>query len=218
MALDTGVLLEVPRLTSASGDDDRVPQEERRPGSAGGTACGAPAVLEGIIANTAAAEFRKPITGWDGVAITQDGAVAARHADVVGFAGLGQMAGNPSGTFTLCSARERAERVDELRRVAGDRPYRSDVLLQKCHRSAAGGRGGRAGDGGSRAHVRADPGHPFALFGPDKDHAAEELRRRQRVDGFDSVTSHQPNMDALGERSWPYRSTDGPDPRHAACR
>ena len=46
---------------------------------------------------------------------------------------------------------------------------------------------------------------PFALFGRDAGHAADELRRRQDVFGFDGVTTHQPSMDALGEVMAAYR-------------
>ena len=57
--------------------------------------------------------------------------VAARHAEVVGFAGLRQITGAPAGTFTLSSAAETAQRVDQVRAGADGRPYRSDVLLQR---------------------------------------------------------------------------------------
>src|SRR5262245_37235403 len=58
-------------------------------------------------------------------------AAAARHADVVGFAGLRQVRGRPPGTFTLVSAAETAARVAEVRELAGGRTYRSDVLIQQ---------------------------------------------------------------------------------------
>jgi alkanesulfonate monooxygenase SsuD/methylene tetrahydromethanopterin reductase-like flavin-dependent oxidoreductase (luciferase family) len=63
--------------------------------------------------------------------------VAARHAEIVGFAGLRHVTGAPAGTFTVCSAAEMAQRA--------------------------------------------------------------ELRQRQRVYGFGSVTTHQPNLEALSE-------------------
>src|SRR5215472_4771132 len=52
--------------------------------------------------------------------------VAARHADIVGFAGLRQMPRRPPGTFTLCSAAETRPRVDHVRARAAGRPYRFD--------------------------------------------------------------------------------------------
>jgi probable F420-dependent oxidoreductase len=136
-------------------------------------------------------------------------AVAARHADIVAFSGLRQAAGAPPGTFTLCSAAETAESVDEVRRQAGDRPYRSDVLLQLVVL-------GRE-PGVAAAEVAAKtPGltveavldTPFALFGRDPGHAADELRRRQDVFGFDGVTTHQPSMEALGEVMAAYRGQE----------
>ncbi|MDQ4131190.1 MAG: LLM class flavin-dependent oxidoreductase, partial [Actinomycetota bacterium] len=64
-------------------------------------------------------------------AMSKDGlALAAEHADIVGFAGLRQIEGEPPGNFTLASGAETAERVEHVRRVAGGRSYRSDILLQ----------------------------------------------------------------------------------------
>ncbi|MGB6162006.1 MAG: hypothetical protein WCF33_19920 [Pseudonocardiaceae bacterium] len=40
---------------------------------------------------------------------------------------------------------------------------------------------------------------PFALLAHDVSQAVEELRRRQQVYGFDSVTTHQPHPEALGK-------------------
>jgi probable F420-dependent oxidoreductase len=56
--------------------------------------------------------------------------VAASHADIVGFAGLRQIAHRPPGSFTLSSAAETRQRTDQVRAQAAGRPYRSDVLLQ----------------------------------------------------------------------------------------
>lgn len=137
-------------------------------------------------------------------------AVAARHADVVGFAGLRQVTGAPPGTFTVCSAAETAARVDLVRRQAGDRPYRSDVLLQEV-------RLGPEPEQAAAEIVASTPGltveqileTPFALFARDAGQAADELRRRQALYGFDSVTAHQPSMEALGEVMAAYRGTAG---------
>ena len=135
-------------------------------------------------------------------------AVAARHGDVVGFSGLRQVQGAPAGTFTLCSSVETAERVELVRRQAGGRPYRSDVLLQKVLL-------GRDPEEVA-AEIAADlPGltaeqildTPFALFARDAEAGAEELRRRQEVYGFDSVTTHQPEMESLAEVLAAYRRT-----------
>lgn len=134
-------------------------------------------------------------------------AVAARHADIVGFAGLRQVPGEPAGTFTLCSSEETAERVGHVRALAAGRPYRSDVLLQKV---LIGRNPGEA----AAEIAAATPGlsvdqildTPFALFASDADAGAAELRRRQERYAFDSVTTHQPEMEALGEVLAAYRS------------
>lgn len=138
-------------------------------------------------------------------------AVAARHADIVGFAGLRQLPGAPPGTFTLSSAAETAERVEDVRRQAGGRPYRSDVLLQMVVI-------GRDPEDAAAQVAAATPGltveqildTPFALFARNAVHAAEDLRRRHQVYGFDGVTTHQPNMEALGEVMAAYRRNAGP--------
>ena len=127
-------------------------------------------------------------------------ALAARHADVVGFAGLRQVPDAPTGTFTLCSSGETAERVGEVQELAAGRPYRSDVLLQ----AVALGRDPEE----SAAAIAADAAHltaaqlldsPFVLLAPDAKAAAAELRRRREVYGFDCVTTHAPHVEALGE-------------------
>jgi probable F420-dependent oxidoreductase len=136
--------------------------------------------------------------------------VAARHADIVGFAGLRQLSGEPPGTFTVSSAAETATRVEEVRRQAGDRPYRSDVLLQAVLL-------GRQSEVAAADMAAAMPGlsvkhildTPFFLLALDADQAADQLRQRHRLYGFDSVTTHQPHMDALGEVMASYRSRSG---------
>jgi probable F420-dependent oxidoreductase len=126
-------------------------------------------------------------------------AVAARVADVVAFAGARQVAGEPPGTFTLASAAETLERVREVRRLAGGRPYRSDVLIQVVDV-------GRSPEE-SAAQVAAQvPGlsaadalaSPFLLLAPDPAAGARELLRRREVYGFDQVSTHEANLEALG--------------------
>ncbi|HYS32002.1 MAG TPA: TIGR03621 family F420-dependent LLM class oxidoreductase [Streptosporangiaceae bacterium] len=139
-------------------------------------------------------------------AMSQPGlAVAARHADIVGFAGLRQVRGASLGTFTLVTAAETADRVAEVRQLAGGRPYRSDVLLQQVvvgrNPEDAAGEMARAG----RLSVAEILDNPFVLYAEDATRAAEELRRRHALYGFDSVTTHQPSMEALGEVIAAYR-------------
>jgi probable F420-dependent oxidoreductase len=138
-------------------------------------------------------------------------AVAARHADIVGYAGLRQVAGAVAGTFTLCSSAETLERVEGVRRVAGGRPYRSDVLLQKiligCDPEEAAAEIAAAAPDLSVEQILDTP---FALFAWDADAGAEELRRRREQYSFDSVTTHQPEMGALAEVMAAYRRTGIP--------
>jgi probable F420-dependent oxidoreductase len=136
-------------------------------------------------------------------------AVAARHADVVGFAGLRQVRGQPPGTFTLVSAAETADRVAEVRELAGGRVFRSDVLLQQV---VIGQRPAESAAEMAAAvpWLTADEllASPFVLYAADAAEAAGELARRREVYGFDSVTTHQPSMEALGEVIAAYRWHD----------
>jgi probable F420-dependent oxidoreductase len=124
-------------------------------------------------------------------------AVAARHADVVGFSGLRLV----KGRLTLCSSEETAERVAEVKGLAAGRPYRSDVLLQRVvvdgdpQQAAAA----FASEVGGEVNATEILDSPFVLMSPDPTQAVAELRRRKAVFGFDSVTTHQPSMEALGE-------------------
>ncbi len=135
-------------------------------------------------------------------------AVAASHADIVGFAGTRQIKGAPAGTLTVSTAAETAARVAEVRRLAGARPYRSDALLQMV----AVDRDPEDAAAEIASHV---PGltaagvldSPFVLLAPDAHQAAEELRRRQSVYGFDSVTTHEPSLEALGQVIAAYRAS-----------
>jgi probable F420-dependent oxidoreductase len=133
-------------------------------------------------------------------------AVAARHADVVGFAGLRQVQGQPPGTFTLVSAAETAERVVEVRELAGGRAYRSDVLLQQVviGQSPATSAAEMAA---AVPWLTADEilASPFVLYAADAAAAADELARRREMYGFDSVTTHQPSMEAFGAVIAAYR-------------
>ncbi len=138
--------------------------------------------------------------------------VAARHAEIVGFAGLRQIKGAPAGTFTVCSSAETATRVGEVRRQAGGRPYRSDVLLQwvVTGRDPADAAEEIAAGVSGALTVEQLLDTPFALLAQDVGQAVEELRRRQRVYGFDSVTTHQPHLEALGKVIAAHRATDVP--------
>lgn len=136
-------------------------------------------------------------------------AVAARHADVVGFAGLRQATGAPAGTFTLSSAAETRERVNQVRAQANGRSYRSDVLLQAVvigNHPAESASQIAASTPGLTVEQLLDT--PFVLLAHNAGAAADELRRRQQIYGFDSVTTHQPNLEALGEVIRAYRTVN----------
>ena len=135
-------------------------------------------------------------------------AVAARHADVVGFAGLRQIAGAPAGQLTFCSAAQTADQVTAVARLAGDRPYRSDALLQAVVIDSDP-------EQAATELVAELPGltveqvldTPFVLLASSAREAAAELERRRLRYGFDSVTTHEPNLEALGAVIAAYRTS-----------
>ena len=133
-------------------------------------------------------------------------AVAARHAQVVGFAGLRQVRGHSLGTFTLVSAAETAERVAAVREQAGGRPYQSDVLLQHVAIGPSPSQSAAEMAGVvpwmTSEEIEASP---FVLYADTADEAAAELTRRHELYGFDSVTTHQPSMEELGKVIAAYR-------------
>jgi probable F420-dependent oxidoreductase len=133
-------------------------------------------------------------------------AVAARHADVVAFAGSKQVPGARLGTLTLTSAAEMMERVELVRRLTAGRSYESDVLLQvvDIERDPDQAAAELAADlpGMTPADLRESP---FMLFGSDADDAAAQLHRRQELYGLDGVTTHQANLEALGAVMAAYR-------------
>jgi probable F420-dependent oxidoreductase len=126
--------------------------------------------------------------------------VAARYADIVAFSGLLQIPRASPGTFTLASAAQTRERVDEVREQAGARDHRSDALLQVIRlgtdpRVAAEELAAEWGD--ITAEQLLDT--PFILLAHDATHAVEILAQRHEDFGFDSFTTHELNLDALGQ-------------------
>lgn len=133
--------------------------------------------------------------------------VAAQHADIVGFTALHQRKGAEPGTLTVSPSTDVADRVAKFRAEAGERPYRSDILLQgvvldKDPRQAAEAIAAHA-PGGLTADALLDT--PAVLFAESAAHAAAELRRRHDVYGFDSVTVHGDRMEELGQVIAAYR-------------
>lgn len=134
-------------------------------------------------------------------AMTSPGlSVAARHADIVAFSGLLQVAGAPSGTFTLASAAQTRERVSEVRELAAGRDYRSDALLQVIRlgqHPAVAAEDLAAEWGDISAEQLLDS--PFVLLARDGSQAADILAHRRQEFGFDSFITHEPNLEALGQ-------------------
>lgn len=132
--------------------------------------------------------------------------IAARHADVVGFAGLRQVAGAPPGTFTIAQETHLATMVDHVRTVASGRAYGADALLQKVAVANA--------TESAAAFAAAVPGltpsgvlaSPFVLLADSAVAAAEELHRRHERFGIDSWTTHEHNVEAFGAVIAAYRN------------
>ena len=137
-------------------------------------------------------------------------AVAARHADIVGFSGLRQVPGTEPGTFRLSSAAETALAVAAVREQAAGRAYRSDALLQQVvigpDPADAAGEMASGSPGLSVAEILDSP---FMLFGRTAEEAAGQLERRGQEFGFDRVTTHQPSLEALGQVIAAYRAARG---------
>ena len=126
--------------------------------------------------------------------------VAARHGDIVAFAGLLPIPGASPGRFTVASSAQTQQRVREVREQAAGRDYRSDALLQVVRLEAdpqAAAEKLAAEWGDISAERLLDT--PFVLIARDASHAAEILAQRHEQFGFDSFTTHQPNLDALGD-------------------
>lgn len=131
--------------------------------------------------------------------------IAARHADLVGFAGLRQVPGAPAGTFTTTDRTLLATMVDHVRAVAAGRSYRADALLQLVAVTNAGE--------AAAAFAMATPGltvddalaSPFVLLADSPLAAAEQLRHRQERFGIDSWTTHEHNLEPFGEVIAAYR-------------
>ncbi len=137
-------------------------------------------------------------------------AVAARHADIVGFSGLRQVPGAEPGTFRLSSAAETAQAVAAVREQAGGRAYRSDALLQQVviGRDPAGAAAEMAAAAPSLS-VPEILDSPFMLFGRTAEEAAGQLERRGQEFGFNRVTTHQGSLEALGQVIAAYRAARG---------
>jgi probable F420-dependent oxidoreductase len=128
--------------------------------------------------------------------------LAAEHADIVGFAGLYQLKGEPPGTFRIGTAAETDERVRFFREQAGERAaaIESNALVQAVvvtddRRSAVE----KLVAEGRLRPLTVDEAleTPFLLIGTEAQ-IAEQLRANRERYGFSYITVHGPYMEALG--------------------
>jgi probable F420-dependent oxidoreductase len=120
---------------------------------------------------------------------------AAAYADIIGIAGTRQVAGQPAGTFRLCTAQETDDIVAFTRSRAGGRASSVEwqVLVQLVQvtgdrRAAAAELAGTYGDGMSAEEILATP---FLLIGTVDEMAAQVAANRERY-GFTYYTVHGP--------------------------
>lgn len=120
--------------------------------------------------------------------------LAAKQADIVGFAGLKQAPGKPPGTFDLATPDELAERVEFVRAQA-TRELEFNMLIQKVV-ATADPRAELAGWLPDEYSADALLAAPQILAGPVEDIAEEIGRRRERF-GFTYYTVFEPAMEAF---------------------
>jgi probable F420-dependent oxidoreductase len=126
--------------------------------------------------------------------------VAARHADIIGIAGVYQIPGKPPGTFRLGTAAETDERLRFVRERAGERADGVEwhLLVQLVvptddRRAAAAELLSRFG---SDMTVDDALETPFLLIGTVAQ-MAEQLRASRERYGFSYVTVHEPYYEAF---------------------
>lgn len=127
-------------------------------------------------------------------------AIAARHAQIIGVAGVFQVRGQPPGTFRLATAAEADERVAWVRERAGDRV--DDVewhLLVQVVQATADRRGAAealaAAHGGGMS-VEDVLETPYLLLGTPAQ-MAEQLRASRERYGYSCVTVHEAYVEAF---------------------
>ena len=127
--------------------------------------------------------------------------VAARHGDIVAFAGLLPIPGSLPGEIH-CGVVS----PDSTAGPRGPRTGRRNATTAatRCFKSSAWKptlkprqRNSPPSGGDISAERLLDT--PFVLIARDASHAAEILAQRHEQFGFDSFTTHQSNLDALGD-------------------
>lgn len=123
--------------------------------------------------------------------------LAARHADVVGFAGLWQQPGKPPGTFKLDTAVD--ERVRYFRSKC-DREVEYNMLVQHVEittdRHAAAEVWHERTERSAVANARELLDAPQLLLGTVEEIAGQLLARRERY-GFSYITVFEPNLETF---------------------
>ncbi|HYH31879.1 MAG TPA: LLM class F420-dependent oxidoreductase [Pseudonocardia sp.] len=127
-------------------------------------------------------------------------AIAARHADTIGVAGIYQIPGEPPGTFRIGTAGETDERMRFVREQTGDRAADVEwhLLVQMVvptddRRATAADLVSRFG---SEMSVDEALETPFLLIGTPAQ-MAEQLRASRERYGFSYVTVHEPYHEAF---------------------
>jgi probable F420-dependent oxidoreductase len=126
--------------------------------------------------------------------------IAAEHADIIGVAGLFQVADAAPGTFRPATAAEAAERVDFTRACAGSRADDVEwhLLVQAVaetdDREAAGRQ--LLEQHGQIMSLEELLDTPYLLVGT-VEQMAEQLRRHRDRYGFSYVTVHAPYAEAF---------------------
>jgi probable F420-dependent oxidoreductase len=126
--------------------------------------------------------------------------VAARHADIIGVAGVYQIPGKPPGTFRIGTAAETNERMRFVRQQAGERSADVEwhllvqaVVPTEDRRSAAADLIAKFGTDMTVDEVLDTP---FLLIGTPAQ-MAEQLRERRERYGFSYITVHEPYYEAF---------------------
>ncbi|GAA4927059.1 TIGR03621 family F420-dependent LLM class oxidoreductase [Streptomonospora halophila] len=130
-------------------------------------------------------------------------ALAARHADIVGFAGLTQIKGRRMGTFRVDDLDEARRRVDFVRAKAGQRAdalefnmlAQAVVVTDDAEKSAAELVEGYSETGLDTVRKVLDC--PYVLVGTAEEIAAKLVGNREEL-GFSYITTHGPFREALG--------------------
>ncbi|SDX80576.1 probable F420-dependent oxidoreductase, MSMEG_2516 family [Amycolatopsis xylanica] len=123
--------------------------------------------------------------------------LAAKHADIVGFAGLRQAPGQSPGTFQLDDAEAVDERVAFFRSRAGDREVEYNMLIQKVEITEDRRAAVEAWqDSIPRDILDTDRllDAPQLLFGTVEEITAQLVARRERY-GFSYISVFEPEME-----------------------